>query len=58
MHLPLVCHLAHVSKLVFVKRLFLTARLLHEKQSTLYYYFKNPDYLEITLYKKNLPEAL
>lgn len=57
MHLPLVCHFAHVSKLVFMKRLFLTARLLHEKQNTLYYCSKNPDCLEIT-YTKNLPEAL
>ena len=58
MRLPLVCHFAYVSKLAFVKRLFLTARLLHEKQNTLYYYSKNPEYFEIKLCTKNLPEAL
>lgn len=58
MHLPLVCHFAYVSKLVFVKRLFLTARLLHEKQITFYNYSKNPEYLEITLNTKKLPEDL
>jgi hypothetical protein len=58
MLLPLVCHFAYVSKLTFVKRLYLTARLLHEKQNTLYYYSKNPEYFEITLFMKNLPEAL
>ena len=58
MHLPLVCHFAHVFILAFVKRLFLTARILHEKQNTLYYYYKSSECFEIKLYMKNLPEAL
>ena len=45
-------------KLAFVKTLFFTARLLHKKQNTLYYYYKNFEYLDITLYTKHLPEAL
>jgi len=55
MHLLLVFHFAHVSKLAFVKGLFITARLLHEKQDTLYYYYKNSECLEIKLYTKNYP---
>ena len=58
MRLPLECHFACVSKLAFVKRLFLTARLLHENQNSLYYYSKNPEYFEITLCTKNIPETL
>jgi hypothetical protein len=57
-HLLLVCHSAHVSKLAFMKRLFLSATLIHEKQNMLYYYSKNPEYLEIKLYTKNLSEAV